>query len=177
MWPFLSASKSYDPTSFLPLFPLEAAVAEAVEERGKEALKDTFEMLKQAVEAKSREDLERRLAELATEHTWTRWQRGKLKGLREDAQARLEAGGNRQEEQRVTEDLEIVDDETGETLAIVPGTVRDGSLARLPQHRQGPRVRYEASRQVLFELTVGMLKLPIEKAAKAVAANMLLDLA
>ena len=138
------------------LIDLKPVVA-AAHNRGLESVKDTFEQLKQAVEAKIRTDQEWEWSNRAKEATWKPSQLRKIPGMRAGARQRLEEGGDPAVEHRVTADLQLEDGWS------VPGTVRDGWLANgEPKNRQGPQVTNEDARQILFELTAGTLGLPLD---------------
>ena len=151
------------------LSPNLSTLVENVRGESLETIKDTFDLLKLAVEARIRADRETGWAESAKRETWTKHHREKLPRLRREARERIAQGGDPSHQVRVTDDLAL------EGGFFVSGAVRDGSLARgKPRQRQGPRVQYEETRQILFELTAGMLRLPIEQAATAVEKLLLL---
>ena len=151
-------------------------VVAAAQHRGLESIKDTFEQLKQVVEAKFRTNQELDWSDRARETTWKPSQLRKIPRMRAEAKQRLEEGGDPAVEHRVTADLQLDDS------WYVPGTVRDSWLAYgEPKSRQGPQVTNEAARQILFELTAGTLGLPLDpdsdkSASRAVRVLLLLYL-
>jgi hypothetical protein len=146
--------------------PALKPVVRAARKLEEEGIKDTFEQLKQAVEAKIRTDHELEWSDRAKEATWKPSQLRKIPGMRAEARRRLEEGGDPAVEHRVTEDLQL---ENGLT---VPGTVSDGWLANgEPRSRQGPQVTNEDARQILFELTEGTLGLPLDPGSDRSASS------
>jgi hypothetical protein len=146
--------------------PALKPVVRAALKRGREAVKDTFEQLKQAVEARIRTDQELKWSKRAKDTTWRDSQSRKLPGKRLGAKQRLEEGGDPNAEHRVTGDLPLDD------IWFIPGTVKDGWLANgTPKNRQGPRVKYEDARQGLFELTTGTLGLPLSSESENSASS------
>ena len=141
-------------------------VVKAARKLGPESVKDTFEQLKQAVEAKNRADQEREWSDRAKEATLKPSQLRKIPRMRPEARQRLREGGDKNVEHRVTEDLQL------ENGLYIPGTVTDGYLAHgKPKKRQGPQVTNEEARQILFELTAGTLGLPLDSSSDKSASG------